>query len=89
MGQTDAKGREILKDNSYRKIRRGGRGKNKSKTSNFGIFGTNCAGLTSKLDSFKSAISTLKPKVFMLQEVKYGAQKTLKLDEYEVFEYKR
>ena len=69
------------------KIRRGGRGKKKKDSEdNFIIYGTNAAGLSSKLNSLKDVLKVIKPKVFIIQETKHN---NLKIDNYEIFEKKR
>ena len=51
----------------------------------FVIYGTNAAGLASKLDSLKNVCKTIQPKVFMVQETKLSKHKELKIDNYEMF----
>ena len=55
---------------------------------NFIIYGTNAAGLSSKLNSLKDVLKVIKPKVFMIQETKLSKHNNLKIDNYEIFEKK-
>ena len=92
MGETRTNVVEEKLKRRNRKNRRGGKGKrnleNKNNT-NFGIFATNAAGISSKMESFKSAIKALHPKVFMVQECKLSHKKSLKIADFEIFEHKR
>ena len=84
--------KKILKNvqKKDRKTKRGGKDKNKSKSEGkFVIYGTNSAGLASKLESLKNVCKTVQPKVFMIQETKLSKHKELKIDQFEIFERKR
>ena len=50
------------------------------------FLGVNCAGLRSKLVTFKKVISELDPSVFFVQETKLKEQGRIKLNEYIIFE---
>ena len=51
--------------------------------------GVNCAGLKSKMKTFKKVILELQPSVFLLEETKYKESGRFKLENYEIFELVR
>ena len=78
------KGRLLEKNQNKTKVKRGGKGKNKDNRGKFVIYGTNAAGLASKLDSLKNVCKTIQPKVFMVQETKLSKHKELKINNCEI-----
>ena len=78
----------LFNENSNKKKNRRGLKKNrKDKNQNVCLVGVNCAGLTSKMESFKNLITKARPSVFFLQETKFKIEGKLRnFNEYHTFE---
>ena len=76
-----------LKNNLKTKVRRGKRKSFKVSKKPVRFLGVNCAGLKSKMTSFKKVLNELKPAVFFLEETKYEASGRLKIgNSYHIYE---
>ena len=80
------KSTEPLLNKKPGKTCRGHGQRNKTKTINLKILGTNADGISSKKNSFTNLIKEDKPTVFMLQETKLRKQGLFTVQGYQIFE---
>ena len=70
---------------SYSRLSSNYRNKHKQLT----LIGTNSAGLNSKRESLFHLVNTLNPSVITIQETKFNHYRTLKIPDYEIFEFEQ
>ena len=76
-----------MKNKVETKVRRGKRKSLKEFKKSVRFLGVNCAGLKSKMTSFKKVLNELQPAVFFLEETKYEASGKLKIgNSYHIYE---